>query len=446
MRPGGRPSRRALSSGHLALTAQGVRSPARRRGSLRRAGSDRQLESGSYGILYTSEQAHPLRQRLRKEQFQVYDALLGRADNRTRLARVGLGKLADITGLPKRSVRRAIKELVALGLVVKSPSWGRPGQREGGAGRRPRQLATEYHLPKLDATVGAGTLLATGDGLDVDADPEGEELEDDEAIQLAARALVVDQRLPELREAADVLAARAGALYALAERQAQMLTGRGIGTLIREAEERRIVSAVAAGRAPPATPFPDTLRARKEAICGATCQGDRQRTRHPAAYQDALRARARWADVVYTLLGAIAALDDVLAQVTAEAPRGGDWRKALADTRMVAYLCDQVGRMAETVEPMLEQAEQSWGRLPKGPPPRTLLRRLTEQPSAVAPALTRYERWAPPRLWAQRNGESPARWLVGRRSWEQAKAAGNDKLLRRLRLAGFEEDWPDPPS
>lgn len=432
------------------LSAQGVRSPAKRRGSLRPAGSDWQLESRSYGFLWTSEEAHPLRQRMRKEQRQVYDAILSRADNETRRARVGQGKLVAITGLRKRSVRRAIKELVALGVLVKEPQWGKPrlrpdGTPEGGAGRRPRQLATEYVLPRLTASVGAGTLLGVEDGLDVEADPDDDVLEDEEALQAAARTLAGETLLAELRVQQGVLAQRALDLWELAPRVGQMLTGRGMAALIREAEERRIVAAVTAGKPQPVTPFPDTLRTRLEAVGGASCAGDRQRQRQPRAFQEALRARSRWSDTVYALLGAVAALDDVLSQIADDDPRDGDWRKVVGDARMALYLCGQVAVMDETITPLLEAAEASWAPLPKGPPPRSLLRLVSERP-AVAPDIARYKPWAPPPLWAQRNGDSAARWLVGRRTWEQAKAAGNEKGMQRLRLAGFQEDWPDPPT
>lgn len=432
-----------MSGAAVELSALGVRSPAKRRGALRPAGADRQMESRSYGFLATAEEAHPLRQRMRLEQRKVYDALLSRADNQTRLARVGLGKLADITGLKKRSVRRAIRELVALGLVEKDPRWGQPAKHDGGDGRRTRQLATEYLLPRLDAQVGAGTLLGLGDGLDVDA--EDEDLHDEEAVQRAARALAQQELRQDLDEMRARLRESVEALSELAERVGRMLTGRGLGALRREAEERRVVAAVVAGRTPPASPLPDTPRTRLEAVCGATCQGDRQRFRHPAAFQEALRARSRWADAVTATLGAAVAVEEALAEIDGEAPRSGDWRKAVADARLALYLCERAAGLQATVEPRLIAAEQSWGPLPKGPPPRSLLRLASERP-ALAPEIARHRPWAPPALWRQKFGDSPPRWLAGRAAWERAQQAGNEKALRRLRRSGFDEGWPDPPT
>lgn len=443
-----------MSAGAAELHALGVRSPAKRRGSLRPAASDGLLKSKSYGFLHTGDQAHPLVQRLRLEQRKLYDALISRMNNETRIAQVGLGSLRDISGLKKRSVRRARVELAALGLAIPEERWGPPGEHDrSGGGRRSRHLATRYYLPRLTdpehgALIGWGTLLV-GDGLDVDAEPNADdEAElDEEAVQEAARALAEGVLREALLAAQADLQARAEALGELAGRVGTMLTGRSLGVLRREAEERRIVAAVVAGREPPSEALKDTLRTRLEAVCGASCQGDPQRQRQPRAYQEALRARGRWSYALRATLGAAVDLGDVLAQIQAELPREGDWRKSVMDARLALYLAQQTATLAAEVEPALEAAEESWGGLPKGPPPRSLLR-LTDARPELAPAvnLARHKPWEPPALWGQKVGDSPKRWMIAREAWRQAKANNNGKAMARLRRAGFREDWPDPPT
>lgn len=430
-----------------APTSARVRSPARKRGALRPSGADRQMSSGSYGILRVAEIAHPLRQDLKHEQHKVYEVLLARADNTTRLARIGYKKIADIAGIDKRSVRRAIKDLIALGLVERKPNWGKPA-----TGGRTCQLATEYYLPRLDE-LRPDILFAPLAEQRVDETPavvvdveEGSELDEYEALQDAARDLVMDQLEPRVQEAQGQLDQVADALLDLAERVGQMFVGRGVSELLREAEERRVVAAVAAGRPPPPTPFPDTLRTRLEAIGGAAPRADRNRFRHPGAFEEALRARARWSDAGYAVLGAVTQCSEFSEQVETGIPREGDWRKAVADARMAIYLCDRARELAAGIEGLLAAAEKNWAPLPKPPPPPSPLRIVRN----TAPNLRRWDQrhgpWKPPEAWTQRNGDSPAHWLVGRQSWDQAKANNNQKLLDRLRAAGFREDWPDPPA
>lgn len=429
-----------------------VRSPARRRASLRPQGSDARMDRRSYGFLFEADLSHPLMQRLREEQRKVYEVLISRADNQTRIARIGYKAIAAICGLPVRSVRRAVKELVALGLTVRRPQWGKTAD-----GKRAGHLANEYYLPRL-AELRPEILFAPLGELRVDeappnttaSTPEDRELERAH-LQGLARELVMDRLQDELRQASADLSSLHDGLHDAAPRVASMMFGRSLQALVREAEERRVVEAVAEGHAPPERPFPDTLRVRLEAVAGGRSARDKNTFRHMVAYQTALEARTAWADATYAALGARRSLDDVLHQVEQRQPRLGDWRRTVADARVALYLVAQVRQLAGGLEAPLAAAEKSWAPLPKpSAPPSPLGWPSARTPASASAEAPRWDPrrgpWRPPEAWRERAGDSTSRWAIARQIWEQASRQGNQRLLERMQAAGFRSDWPDPPT
>jgi len=436
--------------GELSHGPGAQRSPARRQGRLRPVGSDGQLGSGSYNSLRVSDMAHPLEANLREEQSRVYKAIKGRADMQTQIARVGLGTIAEIATLPShRSVRRARDELVCLGLIERDPRWG----KISGNWRRSGHMSPEYFVPDL-RELRPDILLAPLDPLHVDQAPVDEEVlteDDHDRLQIAARALVVENLAARVRTALEDLEQEQAALWASAPRVGQMLVGRGIELLIREAEVRRVQTALRAGREPPRLPFPDTLRTRLEAVGGAASARDRNRSAEPELYQEALRARTRWVDGARAVLGAITAAFDVLAQIELDQPRAEDWRKTVADTRMALYLTDTAVRLAGQVEAPLVLAEAAWGRLRKPPaPPLPASPEAGADPNGPRPEPGRNP-WWPPKVWVARHQGTderswPGLWRAMRKRFEAAKANRAKKALGKMRKAGFREDWPDPPA
>lgn len=403
---------------------------------------ERQRRSRSRADLWTADLSHPLVQRLSFVPFKLYTALISRMNQQTREAHVGWEVLAKIMGRSVRSARKAGDVLIAARLVRRHVEHA-PAR----AGRRPSYLAARWELLRLEDGQ-PGILVEPIEGVADDvATPVGVTLLPNEAAAMQARVReLCHGALQELLDARRTRLAEAERrLNGLAARLGRVLTGQDYARLFEDAVARRTRAAHAIGREPRPMPDAGTLRQALEVVGGASAVHDPLRVAHSDAYQTAIQAQAAWVSAGRAVLTARAELDQVLAQIRGELPRGRDWRKTMTDARWALWLAESADELADAAGPRIEDAAEGWGALPKRPPPRppapAAIGEDLDGPKPADPA----SEWWPPARWARREGASAARWWAMRDQYEALVTQGSTEAVARIRREGFRPDWPDPP-
>lgn len=387
---------------------------------MRRAATNKAKVRTSWAKIHTNDLASPLWHRTRGAARHVYLVLLSRADKDTRTCAVGLRTLGGWAAMKVWSVRRALGELVGLGMVEKQRRWGIDEEK---GWSRAGHLPTLYKLPLLSEL--AGELLGPVKGVDVDAlvhdeDGPGPDAVEKDKIQALARELA-EGLLVDLEKASDSLKTWAELHHKAGVRVAVMLLG------------------AEAGRTLPSDP-----RARLDVVGALHPRGDRRRFRAPESFNAALQSQSTYSHAGHALLSAQATLAGTMAAIKGESPRLGDWRRLVADCRVALWLARRAGELRTQAEGALDIAVGTWGQLSPLPAARPTSTSTKATPVEDPPP-AEGEPWRPPRAWCPSTGRTVKTWWSQRRTWEQATKDGVFKVCQKLRAQGFDPGWPDPP-